>query len=75
MRTTVSIDDDVLKEIESIAEREGRTRRDVLNETLRYGIKALDRRSAGGAPYETKPRDLGRCLLPSLDDIGEALRR
>lgn len=73
MRTTISVDDDVLKQIEAIAGREGRSRRDVLNETLRRGIEARSSAEKPGRPYRTEPRDLGRCRLPSLDDVAETL--
>jgi predicted transcriptional regulator len=73
MRTTVVIDDDVLKQIESIAEREKRSRRDVLNETLRRGIEARTASTTLRKQNPTAPQDLGRCLLPTLDDVSEAL--
>ena len=73
MRTTVTIDDDIFKQIESIAEREGRTRRDVLNNTLRRGIQAARQSTAAKPGFETGSKDLGRCLILSIDNVPEAL--
>lgn len=72
MRTTIAIDDDILKQIEDIAAREGRTRRDVLNDTLRRGIQSINRVDRPER-FESTSKDLGRCLIPSIDDISEAL--
>lgn len=52
---------------------EGRSRRDVLNKTLRRGIAARKVSQKQPEANPTAPRDLGRCLLPSLDNVGEAL--
>ena len=38
-RTTLRIDDDVLRETREIAKREGRTFTDVLNEAVRAGLE------------------------------------
>ena len=73
MRTTITIDDDILKEIESIAEREARTRRDVINNTLRRGLSVAKERDFDGGPFTTESRDLGRCLIPSTDNVAEVL--
>ena len=73
MRTTITVDDDVLKQIEVIAAREKRSRRDVLNETLRRGIAAREVSQKRPEADPTEPRDLGRCLLPSLDNVGDGL--
>jgi predicted transcriptional regulator len=73
MRTTVTIDDDVLKQIEERAAKEKRSRKDVLNETLRRGIEAASSTRTRSEIRRTRPQDLGRPLLPSLDNVAEAL--
>lgn len=73
MRTTVVIDDDILKQIERITRREGRTRRDVLNDILRKGIQAADQQSETKKTFETRSLNLGRCLLPSIDRIADVI--
>lgn len=73
MRTTITVDDDLLKQIDEIARREKRSRRDVLNELLRYGIDARAAAATAKTPYRTEPKDLGRCLLPSIDAVRDAL--
>lgn len=73
MRTTVVIDDDVLTEIETTAKKENRSRRDVLNEVLRVGVQARTNLRGPVSAYTTPSRDVGRCLLPSLDDVSDVL--
>ncbi|MFP4427418.1 MAG: hypothetical protein ACLFPP_13270 [Spirochaetaceae bacterium] len=72
MRTTLNVDDDVLKRIDDLARREGCSRVSVVNETLRRGLDSRETQE----PRERvtiSSRDLGRCLIPSLDDISEVL--
>ena len=73
MRTTITIDDDVFKQIDSMAEQQQRSRREVLNETLRRGIRAVRQETEQRERFATRPRDLGQCLIPSLDNVSEAL--
>jgi len=73
MRTTITIDDDIIKQIEFIAKRDGRPRRDVLNDTLRHGLKATEKSDARKTPFRTASKNLGRCLIPSLDNVAEVL--
>ena len=73
MRTTITIDDDVFKQIESLAEAQQRSRRDVLNDTLRRGIRAVRQETGERARFTTRSKDLGQCLIPSLDNVSEVL--
>lgn len=73
MRTTLTIDDDVLKQIEETAAREKRSRRDVLNEILRRGIQAKSSTQGSGEGEKTTPHDLGRPLVSSIDNVAETL--
>ena len=73
MRTTITIDDDVFRQIESIAEEQKRSRKDVLNDALRRGIRDTQQEKKREERFETKSMDLGQCLLPSLDNVAEVL--
>jgi hypothetical protein len=49
--------------------RRGRTFKELVNETLRAGLDALDRPAAPARRSYTSPVDLGELLVPSLDDV------
>lgn len=66
------MDADVLKRIDDIAKRERRSRVAVVNETLRRGLESRETQKPRER-FIISSRDLGRCLIPSLDDISEVL--
>jgi hypothetical protein len=72
MRTTLSIDDDVLDEARALAERTKKPFRAIVNEALRQGLRILAV-PASRKPYVTQPRPLA--LKPGLqiDNIQDVL--
>jgi plasmid stability protein len=50
MRTTLTIDDDLAKELQVAARKSGRSFKEVVNETLRYGL------ASGAPPAQRVPR-------------------
>ena len=75
MRTTLTLDDDVAAKLKAESRRQGRSFRDLVNETLRRGLTS--RRPAGPRePFKIKVRDLGN-LKPglSLDNVGDLLEQ
>jgi len=44
-----------------------------VNEALRIGLTRATVRKRPVTPYRTRPVDLGRCLVGSLDDVAEVL--
>jgi hypothetical protein len=61
MRTTVTLDSDVAIEIERIRKAEGQRFKQVLNDTLRLGIRQrLGERNPSPRPSPTHPHDLGQ---------------
>ncbi len=74
MRTTLTIDDDVLDEARSVAKRLKRPFRRVVNDAIRVGLKTVER-PAVTREYRTKPRAM--CLKEgqNLDDIQGLLAR
>ena len=74
MRTTLSLDADVAAMLERLKKERDVGLKELVNEALRDALT----RMSGGAPrsgrrFRTRPVDLGRCALPSLDDVSEAL--
>ena len=72
MRTTISIDDDVLDKARSVAARLHTPFRRVVNEALRSGLKAVEE-PAKSRPYQTRPRKMGLRPGRNLDNIQELL--
>jgi hypothetical protein len=59
MRTTLTLDDDLPKELQEIVRNSGRSFREVINETLRHGL-ATGTSPAGRAPrFRVHPRACG----------------
>ena len=75
VRTTLTLDEDVAKRLESEMRRSGRSFRDVVNETLRCGL-AIRRRPESTVPFKVATRDLGK-LRPglSLDRVADLLEQ
>jgi len=73
MRTTLTLDDDVAVLIEKVRARREATFKEVVNEALRLGLKALEAPDSKPEPYRTRPKSLGRCRLPNVDDVASVL--
>jgi len=72
MRTTLTIEDDVLDRAKSVATRLHAPFRQVVNEALRAGLETVEvpaRRQA----YHTKPHKMGLRTGRNLDNIQELL--
>jgi hypothetical protein len=72
MRTTLTIEDDVLDRARALAEELHRPFRRVVNEALRAGLQAVER-PARARSYHTHPRKLGLKTGMSLDNIQELI--
>jgi len=72
MRTTLSIDDDVLDEARALAERIQKPFRAVVNEALRKGLRVLE---VPGAcrPYVTQSRPMALRVGMQIDNIQDLL--
>jgi hypothetical protein len=73
VRTTLTLDKDVAKRLESEMRRSGQSFRDVVNETLRRGL-AVRRQVKSTLPFRVTTRDLGG-LRPglTLDRVADLL--
>ena len=74
MRTTLTLDEDVAAKLKAEMRRSGKSFRDVVNDTLRYGL--IEKRVATRRPFKVEARDLGN-LRPglSLDNVSELLEQ
>jgi len=73
MRTTLTIDDDVAVKLKAAAKE--RPFRIVVNDVLRAGLKALEKRVPPRKPYRTRGFNLGPSLVGTLDNVEEVLSR
>ncbi len=70
MRTTVTLDADVVVDLKRQARQSGRSFREVLNEAVRRGLRSKD--APPRVPYRLKPVSLGG-VLPGMN-LERALR-
>jgi hypothetical protein len=75
MRTTLTLDEDVAAKLKAEMRRSGKSFRDIVNDTLRYGLVGK-RVATRRRPFKVEARDLGN-LRPglSLDNVGELLEQ
>jgi len=73
MRTTLTIDDDVAAAIERLRRSRDASLKDVINEALRRGIKAMSTPAKQRERFRTRSVPLGTLQVPSLDNIAEVL--
>lgn len=73
MRTTLTIDDDLMKRIERLRSSRSQSLKAVVNEALREGLNAIETPRPVRRRQFTKPVQLGECLVRNLDDISEVL--
>jgi hypothetical protein len=73
MRTTLTLEDDVAVRVRRILASRETSLKALVNEALRRGLDVLERPDEERAPYRLKPRRLGRCLVPDLDSVTDAL--
>ena len=72
MRTTLTIDDDVLDRAKSLAGKLHVPFRQVVNEALRAGLRAVEE-PARRRPYRTHPHKLGLKAGRDLNNVQELL--
>jgi hypothetical protein len=69
MRTTLTIDDDVLDKAKAIALKLGAPFRRVVNEALRIGLQMVEETPPQTQPYHTRPHKMGLKAGRNLDNI------
>jgi hypothetical protein len=73
MRTTLTLDDDVAAQIERLRNQRRLVLNELVNQALRLGLDGLERQSEPAERYRTPGVNVGRCLLPDLDDVAAVL--
>jgi hypothetical protein len=73
LRTTLTLDPDVAAQIERLRESKKVSLKDLINDALRHGLKAMQTPAPTRKQYVTRPVDLGRCLVGNVDNIAEVL--
>ncbi len=75
MRTTLTIDDDIISKLKSEAKKqEGKTFKEIVNETLRRGLLAK-KEAEKAKPFKVRARALGMREGFNYDNIGELLEQ
>jgi len=73
MRTTLTIDEDVAIELERLRKARDVSYKELVNETLRLGLKQMKAPGKPRKPFRTRVVDLGEPRLKNLDNIAEVL--
>ena len=72
MRTTITIDDDVMERARAVATKLRTPFKAIVNEALRAGLNQVEQ-PAKQSRYETKPHEMGIRHGRNLDNIQELL--
>ena len=73
MRTTLSLDEDVVALLRQATKKRKSSLKAIVNDALRQGLVQMALPARRKAPYHTASVSLGRCLAGDLDDVAEAL--
>lgn len=73
MRTTLTLDDDVVALLRRVLARRRTSLKAVINEALRAGLRGMAGPPRPAEPYRTPAVALGRCLTGNVDDVAEVL--
>ena len=73
MRTTLTLDDDVAALLKREQARSKKPLKQLVNEALRAGLTRAATPRRRREAHRTEAVALGRCFLPSLDNIGQVL--
>jgi hypothetical protein len=73
MRTTVTLDDDVVASLKRLNQRRPMKFRELINLALREGLKHLSASPKKRSYFRTRAVDLGPCRANNVDDIAEIL--
>lgn len=73
MRTTLTLDGDVVALLKREQARTRKPLKQLVNDALREGLSRKAEPKRARTPYRTPTVDLGPCLVPSLDNVAEVL--
>ena len=78
MRTTLTLDDDIAKKLKELAHRRGASIKEIVNQTLRRGLRGQETGGSARKPFRVKPfrsefrAGVDRAKLNQLSDELEA---
>lgn len=73
MRTTLTLDDDVARELERACRMRDEALKQVVNQALRLGLRQMSAPPKRTAVHRTRSVSLGKCRIENLDNVAEAL--
>ena len=73
MRTTLTLDPDVVARLKRLRQRRDMRFKDLVNSALREGLRAMEEKPRPRSRSWTKPVSLGGSRIGSLDNVGEVL--
>ncbi|MDE2004199.1 MAG: ribbon-helix-helix protein, CopG family [Betaproteobacteria bacterium] len=73
MRTTITLDEDVVVIIERLRKTRNQSLKDVINDALREGLKHASSPRGERVVAPTRSVDLGHCLLDGVHAIADVL--
>lgn len=73
MRTTLTIDDDVMAALERLRKTRNASLKELINEAIRRGIRDMTARPKRSEPFQTRAVALGKVRVGSIDNIQETL--
>ena len=73
MRVTVNLDDDVAAEIQRLRRGSDASLKQIVNETLRQGLRQNHAQPKKRKPFRTRPIEGVTPAMQSMDDIAEVL--
>ena len=73
MWMTLTIDDDVAVQIERLRRHRDASLKDVVNDVLRRGLREAQEPPKKRKPFRTRTFDVGKALIPNIDNVAEVL--
>jgi plasmid stability protein len=73
VRTTLTLDDDVAAQLRRLQARSGGSWKDVVNEVMRAGLVARERRGTPARRRSTRSVRLGRPIIGDISNVHETL--
>jgi hypothetical protein len=73
MKTTLTIDDDVLAALDQFRRYRNGTLEEVANEALRRGLREMEAQSKPRKPFRTMSVDCCTPLIANIDNVAEVL--
>jgi hypothetical protein len=73
MKTTLTIDNDVLAALDQFRRCRNGTLEEIVNEALRRGLREMEAQSKPRKPFRTMSVDCGAPLIANIDNVAEVL--